>query len=153
MEKIQQGNLLMATIEYPEAITSVCTDHMNLNLIGLGKSGMVYRSNIGLDTNSLEMKNWKIEENPEIISFSPDGNEIITASDRQINIFAADSQANIRNIFINKKCLFFFSVLDTWNISQVNDSFFNYSYKKTSRLGKLICTVKSHFKPRSVTEK
>ena len=109
----------MATIEYPEAIISISSDNMNLSLLGLGKSGTVYRSNIGIDTASNITSSWKIEEKPEAISFSPDGNEIVTSGDRQINIFDADSQTNLRNIFINKKCLFFFSVLDSWNISQV----------------------------------
>ena len=121
----------MATIEYPEAISSISSDNMNLSLIGLGASGTVYRSNIGLQvqaavqqntssTNNGMTSSWKIDDNPNCIRFSSDGNEIITSTDKQINIFDSESQTNIKNIFINKQCVFFFSVLDCWNISQVN---------------------------------
>merc|ERR1711990_777792 len=80
MEKIQQGNLLMATIEYPEAISSISSDNMNLSLIGLGASGTVYRSNIGLQvqaanassTNNEMASSWKIDDNPNCIRFSSD---------------------------------------------------------------------------------
>jgi len=134
MEKIQQGNLLMATIEYPEAIISISSDNMNLNLLGLGKSGTVYRSNIGIDTANNITSSWNIEEKPERISFNPDGNEIVTSSDRQINIFDADSQTNLRNIFINKKCTFFFSILDSWKISKKG---FGQTKNKNSQIAKL----------------
>jgi WD40 repeat protein len=120
-EKQKQAAMLLMTIEYPEPISSISSDNLNLTLAAASENGNIYRTRLNeLKSKEKEQKScWQTGRKCQQIRFSMDSTEIYTAEEDQINVWTAQSGTNVRNIKNIKNCKLFFSVLDVWNL---NDS-------------------------------
>ncbi|CBY19508.1 unnamed protein product [Oikopleura dioica] len=121
--KIKQSSLLLSTIDFPAAVTSITLQGSLKTMFASTSDGRLHKMDMSLKllergAHKAEQTDWRHDASKGdiFIGTSLDGLECFTSSGNALRIWTSDSGALLRTIQLAGCCFSFYSKMDVWSL-------------------------------------
>ncbi|CAG5105398.1 Oidioi.mRNA.OKI2018_I69.chr1.g2097.t1.cds [Oikopleura dioica] len=122
-KKIKQSSLLLSTLDFPAAVTSIALEGSMKTLFASTSDGRLHKMDMSLKLlekgpHKTDQTDWRHDASHGdiFIETSLDGLDCLTSSGNTLRIWTSDSAALLRSIQLAGCCHSFYSKVDIWGI-------------------------------------